>query len=119
MNRLADNISATQLNRRSPKYAFEATERLHERETDLDDARKTALRDLFELDEGAASVYVVLTDEILRKNWIQRNLKDMGFPGESRLVYFDTSYKYLTICSQISTLMRLRLHWQSHIDNNG
>ena len=92
MNTIADNISATQLNRRTnPKYALEATERLHECETDLDDARQTALRDLFELDEGAASVYVVLTDEGLRKSWIRQNLKDMGFPGESRLVYFETS----------------------------
>jgi hypothetical protein len=102
MNSIADNIHATQLNHRTaciPKYGLEATERLHECETDLDDARKTALCDLFESNEGAASVYVVLTDESLRKSWIRMNLKDMGFPGESCLVCSETSYKFLIIYS--------------------
>ena len=90
MNSLADNIGATQPNRGTTLhsgdtvrvYGAEAIERLYEFETGLDDARMTALRDLFTLDERVASVYVVLKDESLRKNWIRMTLKDMGFPGE-------------------------------------
>ncbi|KIM77715.1 hypothetical protein PILCRDRAFT_11805 [Piloderma croceum F 1598] len=83
MNLLADNICATRPNRGTaciPKYSLEATEHLHEREMDLDVPHMTVLCVLFALDEGAASVYVVLMDEILRKCWIQMNLKDMNFP---------------------------------------
>jgi hypothetical protein len=53
---------------------------------DLDNALMTALRDLFELDEGAARVYVVPMNESLRKSWIRINLKGVGLSGDSRLV---------------------------------
>jgi hypothetical protein len=100
---LAENIrAAAQPNRgiaHTPKYSLEAIERLHECETDLDGARITALRDFFALDDVAASVYVVLTDESLRKSWIQMNLKNMGFPGESRLVCCVPSYTSLIMYS--------------------
>jgi hypothetical protein len=109
MNSLTSNIRATELNAGTgsiSKYGLEAIERLHECETDLDDARMTALRDLFTLDERAATVYVVLTDETLRKSWIQKNLNDMGFPGESCLVYSESYYTFLNMYSQILRLIR-------------
>jgi hypothetical protein len=112
MNSLAANISATQPNGGTAsisKYSLEAIKRLHECETDLDDARVTALRDLFTLDERAASVYVVLTKEGLRKRWIQNNLRDMGFPGESRLVCPETYHTFLIVPSQILTLIRISI----------
>jgi len=62
-------------------YGHRAIDRLHECETDLDDARMTALRDLFTLDENCAATYTVLKRESLRKAWIQVRLKEMGFPG--------------------------------------
>jgi hypothetical protein len=62
-------------------YGPKAIDRLHKCETDLDDARMTALRDLFTLDENKALVYTVLRGESLRKAWIQKRLKEMGFPG--------------------------------------
>jgi hypothetical protein len=81
-------MRAMQSNRESDslsEYGLRAIERLHECETDLDDARMTALRDLFTLDESAASVYAVIKKESLRKCWIRKRLQEMSFPGESRL----------------------------------
>lgn len=77
---------------------------------DLDVPCMTALHDLFALHEGAVSVYVVLMDESLHKSWIQINLKDMNFPGESRLVYSETSYTLLILCSQIYNLKYLQFY---------
>jgi len=72
-----------QHNRVAGVYGPRAIERLPECETDLDDARMTVLRDIFTLDDPAASTYVVLQRESLRKCWIQKRLQEMGFPGES------------------------------------
>ena len=66
------------------EYTTKAINHLHECETDLDDARMTALRDLFTLDKNSAMTYTVLEAENLRKYWIQKRLKEMGFPGEQR-----------------------------------
>jgi len=59
-----------------------AIERLDECETDLDDARMTALRDLFTLNETPASAYLGIKRDTVRKAWIQGKLTKMGFPSE-------------------------------------
>jgi len=70
------------------EYTTKAINHLHECETDLDDARMTALRDLFTLDKNSAMTYTVLEAENLRKYWIQKRLKEMGFPGEQRALLY-------------------------------
>ena len=107
MNSLADNMQPNGGTTSISKYSIEAIERLHECETDLDDARTTALRDLFTLDEREASVYVVLMNESLCKKWIQKHLGDMGFPSESHLVCSEAYFTFIS--DPILTLIQISI----------
>jgi len=61
------------------EYGRKAIDRMYECEN-LDDARMTALRDLFTLDENNALTYTAIISDNVRKCWIQKRLKEMGFP---------------------------------------
>jgi len=68
-------------NRTDEDTLRQAIDLLHESEIYLDDARVTALRDLFTLDANAANTYLVLICDDIRKAWIQKRLREFGFPA--------------------------------------
>ena len=66
----------------SPERRSKAMDRVQELEAELDDARLVALIDLFQTNTSAADAYMTLKREALRKVWVQRRLKDLGFPDD-------------------------------------
>lgn len=65
----------------SPERRAKAMELIQEQESYLSDDCLVAFIDLFRADTAAADAYVALKREGLRKSWVQKQMKDLGFPA--------------------------------------
>ncbi|KAF8223584.1 hypothetical protein L208DRAFT_1411625 [Tricholoma matsutake] len=64
----------------SPKHRAKAMDLFQEQESYLSDDCMVAFIDLFRVDSAAADAYIALKHNGLRKAWVQRQMKDLGFP---------------------------------------
>lgn len=64
----------------SPEHWAKAMDLFQEQEGYLSDECVVTFIDLFRLDSAAAYAYIALKCDGLRKAWIQRQMKDLGFP---------------------------------------
>jgi hypothetical protein len=68
--------------RSSAERRIEATALLQEKE-DLTADQMVAFADLFEQNTAKADTYMALVRDDVRKLWVQRQMKELGFPMES------------------------------------
>jgi hypothetical protein len=64
----------------SPECQAKAMDLFQEQECYLSDDCMVAFIDLFRVDSAAADAYIALKRNGLRKAWVQRQMKDLGFP---------------------------------------
>jgi hypothetical protein len=64
----------------SPERRAKAMDLFQEQESYLSDDCMVAFIDLFRVDSAAADAYIALKRDGLRKAWVQRQMKDLGFP---------------------------------------
>ena len=71
--RAADRVAA---------YRVEAMDKVQKDEPDLDDNQVVALVDLFRTDSSAAEAYMAIVRPAIRKAWLNKQLRLLGFPIE-------------------------------------
>lgn len=65
----------------SPERRAKAMHLFQEQESYLSDDCIVAFIDLFRMDTAAADAYIVLKRDGVRKAWVQKQLKGLGFPA--------------------------------------
>jgi hypothetical protein len=67
---------------RAAAYRVEAMDKVQKEEPDLDDDQVVALVDLFRTDSSAAEAYMAIVRPTIRKAWLNKQLRLLGFPNE-------------------------------------
>ena len=65
---------------RAAAYRVQAMDKVQKEEPDLDDDQVVAFVDLFRADSGAAEAYMAIVRPTIRKAWLNKQLKQLGFP---------------------------------------
>ena len=70
---------------RAAAYRVQAMDKVQTAEPDLNDDQVVALMDLFRTDSSAAEAYMAIVRPAIRQAWLNKQLKQLGFPDQTLL----------------------------------